>query len=118
MAMKNVSGGGKGSPGIAGGTRTSSVKVVPARRTAMDEAQRISANRAETNKVAERKSGALAKTTASRVNTNPAPSRTGRERITVKVNSAPAKSAKAKAAAKVEAKALKAANKKLPKKNY
>jgi hypothetical protein len=114
MAMRNVSGG----RGSAGGTRPNSVKVVPKKSNAMEEAQRISANRAATNMAAERKSGALAKTTASRVNTNPAPSRTGKERITVKVSSAATKAAKTKAAAKVEAKALKAANKKLPKKNY
>ena len=66
-----------------------SVRVVRARPNAMEEAQRISANHAQTNKAAERKSGALAKTTASRVNTNPAPGKTGNERIVVQVNSNP-----------------------------
>ena len=73
-----------------------SVKVVPKKRNAMEDAQRISANRAETNMAAERKSGALAKITASRVNTNPRAGVTGKERIVVKVNSAnKAKSANA-----------------------
>ena len=79
-----ASGGRAGAP--AGG---GSVRVVPARSNAMEEAQRISANHAQTNRAAERKSGELAKTTASRVNTNPAAGRTGNERIVVKVDSNP-----------------------------
>jgi len=61
-----------------------SVKVAPKKRNAMEDAQRISANRAATNMAAERKSGALAKTTASRVNTNP---RAGTKRVVVQVKS-------------------------------
>jgi len=85
-----------------------SVKVAPKKRNAMEDAQRISANRAATNMAAERKSGALAKTTASRVNTNP---RAGTKRVVVQVNSA-AKAKSADAAKAANAKALKAVNKK------
>ena len=59
---------GGGSSASGGGGR---VRIVPARSNAMEEAQRISANHVQTNRAAERKSGALAKTTASRVNTHP-----------------------------------------------
>lgn len=44
-------------------------------------------NKVATEMAARRKSGELAKTTAARVNTNPAPSRTGKDRIVVKINS-------------------------------
>jgi hypothetical protein len=63
MAMKSVS-GGKGSPGVAGGTRTSSVKVVPARRTAMTEAQK----KAKAMAALEAKRAAVAKKTGVRPN--------------------------------------------------
>lgn len=115
ISSRGEMGVGGGSRGGSGGGRSAgskSVKVVAKRPNAMEEAQRISANRAATNMAAERKSGALAKITASRVNTNPAAGRTGNERITVKINSATKSAPKTKA----DAKAIKAANKPAKKK--
>ena len=68
---------------------------------------RIARNNNATKMAARMKSGELAKTTGSRVNTNPP---LGKTKTTVKINSAPAKSADA-AKKSADAKALKAANK-------
>jgi hypothetical protein len=69
---------------------------------------RIARNNNATKMAARMKSGELAKTTGSRVNTNPP---LGKTKTTVKISSKPAKSADAAKKA-ADAKALKAANKK------
>ena len=107
MKIRGESGGVPARMGGGAGavSRGGSVKIKPGTKAgSMADAQRKSANQAATNTAAERKSGALAKTTGSRV-------MTGKPKGTIKINSAPAKSADAAKKA-ADAKALKAANKK------